>query len=195
MPPKRKRRASLVGKGLAPGEQLKRHTLPGNHSAPWAWVGTEITGLSDITLEHVLSTCGFAKRNNHPSCANKYAPNQSISDTHYEQNMEGNADGELADDIIDIADDELLPCSKKTCKNNPYCLNYLGQEKWEDEGLSCSVVRKRDAPIVTWNTDGATEAFMRAAKLGNNPMYDARDPDLPVGLKVQAFNISSGFEH
>ena len=32
--------------------------------------------------------------------------------------------------------------------------------------------------------DDAREMFMKAANLGDNPILDARDPDLPVGLKV-----------
>jgi len=32
--------------------------------------------------------------------------------------------------------------------------------------------------------DEARERFLKAAKLGFNPILDARDPNLPVGLKV-----------
>ena len=44
------------------------------------------------------------------------------------------ASGELEDDIIVVSDEESSACDSKMCKNNPYCLNYLGQEKWENEG-------------------------------------------------------------
>ncbi|TFY64882.1 hypothetical protein EVJ58_g2344 [Rhodofomes roseus] len=74
------------------------------------------------------------------------------------------AEGELEDDIIVISDDEAPRCTSKACKSNPYCLNYLGQEKWEDE------VKARNA-------------FLKAANLGENPAKHSRKPGLPVGLR------------
>jgi ubiquitin carboxyl-terminal hydrolase 48 len=32
--------------------------------------------------------------------------------------------------------------------------------------------------------DGSRERFLKASNLGDNPILDAREPDLPVGLKV-----------
>lgn len=53
--------------------------------------------------------------------------------------MKGSPNGAAAretddDDVIVISDDEAPKCNAKTCKWNPYCLNHLGQEKWQDEG-------------------------------------------------------------
>ncbi|BGP54011.1 hypothetical protein JCM8202v2_001583 [Rhodotorula sphaerocarpa] len=56
------------------------------------------------------------------------------------------------------------PCSPETCANNPNCLNWLGQEKWED-------------------TRKALKDFRKAAKLPPDPAND-RDPDIPGGLVV-----------
>ncbi|KAG1827163.1 cysteine proteinase [Suillus subaureus] len=160
MPPKRKHRSSPAPKGLAAGEQLKRGKLPG--SDPWGWVGTEVTCSSQITLEHHLMSCGLSRRSNNPLCANKYAhkPEKQSSPAPKRES----AGGELGDDVIVVSDDEPPPCSKKLCKNNPNCLNYLGQETWKDE-------------------DKARELFLKASDLGFNPVLDARDPELPVGLK------------
>ncbi|OAX36669.1 cysteine proteinase [Rhizopogon vinicolor AM-OR11-026] len=160
MPPKRKHRQSPAPKGLAAGEQLKRGKLPGRD--PWGWVGTEVTHTSQITLEHRLMTCGLSRRSGNPFCANKYA-NKPEKQSTPPPKLEA-ADGELQDDVIVISDDELPPCSKKLCKNNPNCLNYLGQETWEDE-------------------DKVRELFLKASDLGFNPVLNARDPELPVGLK------------
>ncbi|KAI5474385.1 ubiquitin carboxyl-terminal hydrolase 48 [Pseudohyphozyma bogoriensis] len=55
-------------------------------------------------------------------------------------------------------------CSAENCANNPYCLNWLGQEKWED-------------------SEKAMSAFRKAAGLGWDPSNE-RDANLPVGLKV-----------
>ncbi|KAJ7709699.1 hypothetical protein B0H17DRAFT_999051 [Mycena rosella] len=162
MPPKRKRDASPSSKGLAAGEPLKR-TAHAVTSSSWGWVASEATNPSAITSEHLSATCGLSSRNTHPFCRNKYASQpapkkQTIPRAH--------VSGEIEDDIIIISSDEEedVKCTKKLCKNNPNCLNYLGQKKWEDE-------------------EDARELFMKVVNLGNNPAEDARDEDLPVGLK------------
>lgn len=137
MRPKRKRGVSLTSTGLAPGEQLKRNTLPGNNSSPWGWVGTEVVSPSEITSEHLLVACGLSERNHYPCCSNKYSspshtPTIVQSQTHFK---EPSVNGELDEDVIVISDDEHLQCARKSCKTNPNCLNYLGQEIWEDEGV------------------------------------------------------------
>ena len=132
MTSKRKRRASPTPKGLAAGEQLNRDTLTGNDStSAWGWVGTEVLDASHITKEHRMLTCGLSRRSRHPFCSNKYA---SVNKKRASPRQEPTANGELADDVIVISDDEPSPCSKKSCKNNPNCLSYLGQDKWEDRG-------------------------------------------------------------
>jgi len=131
---KRKRCSSLTSNGLAPGEQLKRGTLPANNSSPWGWVGTEVVSPSEITSEHLLLACGLSERNQHPCCPNKYSSPTHItkSPTHFESPA---VKGEFDEDVIIISDDEPSRCVRNSCKTNPNCLNYLGQEHWEDEGL------------------------------------------------------------
>jgi hypothetical protein len=136
MPPKRKQRASPSSKGLAAGEQLKRNTLVGGGSSPWGWVGTEVTVASNIAQGHLLATCGFSKGSRHPFCPNKFVQVAQGTNVSQEDTAEDLANGELDDDVIIISDDEGTPCCKKLCQSNPNCLNYLGQKKWEDEGLS-----------------------------------------------------------
>lgn len=160
MPAKRKHRSSPAPKGLAAGEPLKRGKLPG--SDPWGWVGTEVTHPSQITLEHRLMSCGLSRRSNNPFCANKYAHKSEKQNSPTPKREP--ADGEPGNDIIVVSDDTPPPCSKKLCKNNPNCLNYLGQETWKDE-------------------DKVKDLFLKASDLGFNPVLNARDPELPVGLK------------
>ena len=62
------------------------------------------------------------------SCPNQYARS---SDTSSELPPATDADG----DLIVVSDDEDPVCDKKFCQSNPYCLNYLGQKMWEDEGM------------------------------------------------------------
>ncbi|KIJ69021.1 hypothetical protein HYDPIDRAFT_178940 [Hydnomerulius pinastri MD-312] len=166
MAPKRKRRPSPTPKGLAAGEQLKRAKLAGNESPTWGWVDSQVSDPSQITLEHRQMTCGLSKSNRNPFCPNKYASKAEVVKpaTEKEEPKPAVASGELENDVIIISDDEPPPCNKKVCKNNPNCLNYLGQEKWEDE-------------------DKAREQFIKASDLGFNPILNARDPELPVGLK------------
>ena len=48
--------------------------------------------------------------------------------------------------------------------------------------------------IILWLKiiDEAEQVFLKAAKLGENPSYESREPDLPVGLKV---NLMPFFSH
>lgn len=134
MPVKRKRRVSFSSQGLAPGEHLNRSTLPGNNNSPWGWVGTEVVNAADITNEHRLVTCGLSKRNKFPLCRNKYSGDIQMKPQ--EPTLrQSTVDGELEEDVIVISDDEEPECSRKACKFNPNCLNYLGQDDWEDEGM------------------------------------------------------------
>ena len=140
MPPKRPRRASPAAQGLSAGEKLKRARLSGPEYLAWSWVGTEVSKAADITPEHRLVTCGFSNKNSHPFCANKYAAASTNGSSSKPANVQppAAASGELDDDVIVVSDDESPACDSKTCKNNPNCVNYLGQEKWENEGAYCA---------------------------------------------------------
>lgn len=166
MSPKRKRRCSPTPRGLAPGEHLKRTKLAGNESSAWGWVDIEVSDPAQITPEHYLMTCGLSQRNKNSFCGNNYAqrPPQTNHAPVGQQPSSEVATGELENDLIVISDEEPSRCTKKTCKNNPNCLNHLGQEQWEDE-------------------DRAREQFMKASDLGFSPLLNGRDPGLPVGLK------------
>ncbi|KAJ7724461.1 hypothetical protein DFH07DRAFT_854832 [Mycena maculata] len=163
MAPKRKRDASP--KGLAPGEPLKR-TAQAIASSSWGWVGSEATDTDSISQEHLETTCGLSKWSTHPFCRNKFAKLPPRKEKELPK-PRAHINGEIEEDIIVISsdDDEEDPsCTKKSCKNNPNCLNYLGQKKWEDE-------------------DEARKIFNKIVLVGSNPAQDARDADLPVGLK------------
>jgi hypothetical protein len=116
--------------------------LSGPEYLAWSWVGTEVSKAADITLEHRLTTCGFSSKNLHPFCANKLAVSAPNGPPFKAVDVKPPAvSGELEDDIIVVSDDESPVCDSKTCRNNPNCLNYLGQEKWENGGmLSCLYV-------------------------------------------------------
>ncbi|CAA7271556.1 unnamed protein product [Cyclocybe aegerita] len=167
MPPKRKRNASLSPKGFAAGDQLKRNALPRpSTSDPWGWVVSEVSDAAGITQEHSISACNLAARNKNTSCRNKYSTITVKKDagTPKATPPSSTAAGELEDDIIVISDDDEPSCPKKECKANPMCLNYLGQDLWEDE-------------------EQAEEEFMKSANLGKDPSRNSREPGLPVGLK------------
>ena len=132
---KRKRRQNQQYEGLAAGERFKRHKLTsdlgGDWNSPWGWVGTSVTDASGITEEHLLATCGFSRKSHHLFCANKYRirPAKTVDP------VEAVASGEEpTKDVVIISDDETPTCGKKACSKNPNCLNYLGQDRWEDAG-------------------------------------------------------------
>ncbi|KAK2466793.1 hypothetical protein APHAL10511_001051 [Amanita phalloides] len=143
MPPKRRRQAS-------PAEKIKRSAPSDSKTSLWGWVGTEAKDVSGITAEHILATCGFTARNSYSLCPNRF--------------VQGPAGDKLDNDIIVISDDEISQCSKKVCKPNPNCLNYLGQEKWEKDLKACAL-------------------FAKTLDLGEDPTEQSRESDQPVGLK------------
>lgn len=116
---------------LAPEEQfLKQFTLPKDGSGRWSWVGTEVATPDGITSSHQLAAYGFTSKSGYSACANKYPPCHAVTDTAGSSQPE-----EKEEEIIVISDDEVTPvCSKKNCKGNPRCLNYLGQDVWENPG-------------------------------------------------------------
>lgn len=184
MAPKRRANASLPSKGLLPGERLDRSNITSSpSSSPWGWVGSTVTNAKNITLEHRLAACHLSSKK-HASCVNKYAP-QKPNENQTRRNSPA-ATGELDDDIIVISDDELPSCSKKGCKTNPNCLNYLGQQAWENECQSSFdyFERRSSADSVSVLDGSAHDAFFEAVKLGSDPSQDSREVDLPVGLKV-----------
>ncbi|KAJ3510286.1 hypothetical protein NLJ89_g4765 [Agrocybe chaxingu] len=169
MPPKRKRNASLLPKGLAADDQLKPNALPRPSSSnPWGWVVSEVSDAAGITQEHRISACNLSARNKNTSCRNKYSTITVKKDAGAAPKAtlpSSTATGELEDDIIVISDDEEPSCSKKKCKANPMCLNYVGQDLWEDE-------------------ERAEEESIKSANLGKDPSRNSREFGLPVGLKV-----------
>ena len=123
---KRKRNASPISK-----IQKTQHVNLLKHS-PWDWVGTEVTDPTAITPEHRQRACGFSPYVGFPFCRNKAEADasQSIAPV-----VDIAVDQDDQDTIIVLSDsDEEPECSKKTCKSNPNCLNYLGQDKWLEEG-------------------------------------------------------------
>ncbi|KAL7283349.1 hypothetical protein ACG7TL_002778 [Trametes sanguinea] len=165
MPPKRTRRASPGPTGLSAGERLKRTKLAGNADySSWGWVGTEVTEASAITQEHRLATCGFARNSSLPLCRNKHIEKPQTPPKEEARDSAPSDTQEPAEDVIIVSDDEGPACTSRLCRQNPYCLNYLGQEKWED-------------------ADKAYQAYMKAHELGDNPNLHSRDSLTPIGLK------------
>ena len=131
VPQKHTQCASPGPSGLSAGEHLKCAKLTGYASYfAWGWVGMEVSDTSRITNEHHLATCGFSCNSSDTLCPNKSVENRVNGHTNTQ------AGEELADNIIGISNNEGPTCSTKSCKLNPYCLNYLGQDKWENAGES-----------------------------------------------------------
>ena len=86
------------------------------------------------------------------------------------------------DDVIVISDDEGPMCTNKICKYNPYCLNYLGQDKWEDSGESVvPYIEVCDADVAS---EEAFEGYSKVHYIGENPLINSRNGRVPIGLKV-----------
>ena len=89
-----------------------------------AWMD-ELQSTETLTQVHAQAACGFGPLGHKQCCPNKFARTalQPIRE-----------DTKIQAEVIDISDsDEEVQyvCSQSKCKANPYCLNYLGQDKWE----------------------------------------------------------------
>jgi hypothetical protein len=112
MAPKRKTRAQVE-----PQRQQKRGKVDITDYSAWGWVGSEVIHANEITSRHVLATCGFSAVDRLVFHPNRYT---------------GKSNGLDADGAIVVEDDG--DCNKKTCKKNSCCLNFLGQEQWDNYG-------------------------------------------------------------
>ncbi|KAI0321663.1 hypothetical protein OF83DRAFT_1168297 [Amylostereum chailletii] len=159
-----RRKRKNVQEGLVTGERLKRHKLATEEiwHSPWDWVGIEVHTADDISKEHLLATCSLSRNSPHPFCPNKFrnrAPKASSQSPADPPAKDG-----PPDDVIIISEDESPTCSKRYCKKNPNCLNYLGHEKWE-------------FPVE------AQKSYLAVSQLGKDPRLENRKDDLPVGLR------------
>ncbi|KAL5489782.1 hypothetical protein ACEPAI_4614 [Sanghuangporus weigelae] len=157
---KRKRNVTSTTKGLSAGEKLNRNRLLAECDLRWNWIGTEAKHVSEITRDHCLRAAGLVVPGSKRPCPNKFTkPKRRQSFPH--QTVLKSEDSE---DVIVISDeDEDVSCEKKRCRDNPYCLNYLGQEKWEDE-------------------DKAQETYLKLHLRRESPHSLSRGTN-PVGLK------------
>ena len=128
--------------GLPPGERLRRDKISGVELySQWRWV-SRISDPSLITTENLFAAYGFSDNFGKPICKNRYSRSDAQDckerkvDVAHEAESKAVA-GEDEDDVIIISsgDEEIFVCDKKRCKENPHCLNYLGQVKLENQGL------------------------------------------------------------
>lgn len=134
------RRKRPPSKGLLPGERLRRDRLAGAELySQWGWV-SRISDPSLITSEHLFAACGFNDKSSKPICRNKYSGSdtrepEDEADPPQDVGPDLTARGDDDDVIVITSDDEQQPvCNKKLCKENPQCLNYLGQVNLENQG-------------------------------------------------------------
>lgn len=121
---------------LVAGERLNRNRLLVESDIRWNWIGTSVKHMSEITKEHCLRAAGLTISKSRPLCQNKYSVKSLDGERTKEHNARKSVTPKDDGDIIVISDDEdRQPCEKKKCKDNPFCLNYLGQQKWENEGM------------------------------------------------------------
>ena len=172
---KRKRRTAAQSNGVAPGETLNRTQLPGREELNWGWVSS-VPNTTSISDDHFLRSCGFSPHTQPRFCSNKYTGSSTTS-----SGLSPVTD--LDGDLIVVSDEEGPVCDKKSCQSNPYCLNYLGQKRWEDEGA----VSGNSRCSSSLNYLGSSkEYYLKLLKLGSDPITRVREPGQPVGLKVLA---------
>ena len=164
---KRRREDALEDR---PGPSTKRlKTDITNWTTPrYPWLAS-IQSASEVRIEHVLALCGLGLLAKTPLCPNKF---QKTADS----------EGSVVD-VSDGEDETAHNCSKVKCKNNPYCLNYLGQERWENEGQSRTGNLEVKPDGVT---DAAKKAYLKRKSVSKDPKSRMRNNGVPCGLKVRS---------
>ncbi|PVF98765.1 hypothetical protein CPB86DRAFT_338654 [Serendipita vermifera] len=134
------------------------HFKTNKHEKSNLWMSSLEKG-DVISQTHAQAACGFGSLGQHRVCTNRYTMTA----------LKPMSPSNKQPDIILIDDEDReddVPCSKAKCKTNPYCLNFLNQEKWEDP----STGRKR-----------ILEEVKRS--YGGNPHDRQRKEGVPVGLR------------
>ena len=164
---KRRREDALEDR---PGPATKRlKTDITNWTTPrYPWLAS-IQNASEVGIEHVLALCGLGPLAKTPLCPNKF---QKRADS----------EGSVVE-VSDGEDETTHNCSKVKCRNNPYCLNYLGQERWENEGQSrTGNLRVKPDGV----TDAAKKAYLTRKSVSKDPKSRMRNDGVPCGLKVRS---------
>jgi hypothetical protein len=110
--------------------------MPPKKDKQWQFVGNEVRDVHDLTMDHIRAIYGLGPLNRtgtnrnsvnakatgnntksaYPYCSNRYKDSPSGSPL-LVKGKAGNC------------------CTSARCKDgNPHCLNYMGQEQWENEG-------------------------------------------------------------
>jgi hypothetical protein len=126
---KRKRDISPETTSKTRGKRQKTLSLSAKEDGSQSWM-RDVQDSGEIMQEHAQAACGIGPLGFKQCCPSKFAtkPLAPLDEAVVVEH-----------DVIVLSDsdDEVqLVCSKAKCKNNPYCLNYLGQEKWEDPSKS-----------------------------------------------------------
>jgi hypothetical protein len=150
---KRRREDALEDRRGPSTKRLKTDTITitsWTTTPRYPWLAL-IQSASEVGIEHVLALCGLGPLAKTPLCPNKFQQQQrqqlqqrvecAVGDSRVvveasSSSGDGDRDGDSEDNEITITTHS--NCSKVSCKNNPYCLNYLGQERWENQGQSQS---------------------------------------------------------
>ena len=98
---------------------------------PWL---ASIQSASDVKIEHILALCGLGPLSKTPLCPNKFQNTRDDVVELSDGDGDGDGDGDEDETITTTHNNNNDSCSKVKCRNNPYCLNYLGQERWENQG-------------------------------------------------------------
>ncbi|KAG8814339.1 hypothetical protein FRC17_001193 [Serendipita sp. 399] len=134
-------------------------------TSPMDWANT-VSNIDDIAPEHVLASYGIGLLGNKRPCPNKFKSSSPdrLESVRREDEM----------DIIELSDDEGpscdVTCSKSRCKSNPYCLNYLGQEMWENPAYMIDKGKKAIQSSIVAQFEG-------------DPHLRLRKDGKPVGLR------------
>ena len=116
-------------KGLKGFQQSLGTTSSSSRDAEWMSL---VTSVDEIGQIHADTACSIGQLGRRDVCPNKYSATMD-----HVPKMTLQEDKEVIN-ITDSEDEYVAPkCVKARCKASPYCLNFLGQEEWENPGSRC----------------------------------------------------------
>lgn len=160
----------------------------------WRFVGQSVSHIDELTPAHIRSVfglCADLQEKKSEDASQEQARNNDINSFPYCHNMYKDPEGEREPS-------KAAGCSAARCKDhNPHCLNYMGQDQWEREGIvkkgtlpSTHCMRKCKLILGVWSCSSDLDALVRYLSLADdkpNPEISKRSEGRPAGMKVSQY--------
>ncbi|CAO3575229.1 unnamed protein product [Mortierella alpina] len=121
----------------------------------WRFIGQEVKDVEDLTLAHIHSIYGLSSGLEHDSDDQEFSLAGAFPYC---------GDRHSSSSTLRLSSAKGAACSAARCKDNPHCLNYMGQAQWEE-------------------ADAFDQFYAAVSSDTPDPSYNKRQVDIPSGMK------------